>query len=100
MKRNIHVYDVGVVLDVPLPPSFDAQTMSLEATLRKPEGSTLLVPVTNPAGVVRYTAAKGDLNVRGEYALTVTVKSKTTDDERVLEPLFFRVWPRGRQGTS
>lgn len=103
MSKTYHQFDVGQTFDIQLPPEYDQPTMDLDGVLRKPDGSLLLVSLLVQGTTVksaRYTSAPMDLDQLGTYSFSVTMKIKSSLAQRALEPLFFRVWPRGRQGTS
>ena len=100
---NIYKYDVGSVVQLPLPAAFDPVAHALEGILRTPPGDRVYVtPTITGRGpyVANFVSTRGQLNSVGTYSFSVTIQSRTTDDSKDLDPVFFRVWPRGRHGSA
>lgn len=96
---TIYKFDVGARATVQLPSTYDPDLHSLAGTLRKPNGDSLLVEPQISGLGASYVSTRGQLDVAGTYAYSVTITVNATGESRMIDPVFFRVWPRSRQGS-
>lgn len=96
----IYVGTVGVPIEVGLPYWVPQTGTTAQMTLRKPDGSAILRDDVDLSEwpTVFILSKDGDLNQPGQYSAEVTV---TLADGSIypLDPIFFRVNPRDRQGS-